>query len=108
MPEETQTSNLILKGDDEEWVENSFNAIAQDIMELHRKKNSDYGNAAHESYKEFGITSYVIRLSDKMRRLKHLTDPDTVQEIKEESVIDTLMDLAAYSIMAIESLKSED
>ena len=85
---------------------NSFDDIAFHIMDLHEKKNHDYGNAAHETYEEFGIISYVICLNNKMKRLKTLTNPETEQEVKGESIEDTLMDLAAYAIMAIESLRS--
>ena len=85
-----------------------FRAIADKIVELHDRKNHDYGNAAHESYKEFGLVSYVIRLNDKLNRLKSLTKSGAEQQVKEESIVDTLMDLAAYSIMAIESLKSDE
>lgn len=83
-----------------------FNGICRDLMSLHARKNKDYGNAAHESYKEFGLISYVIRLNDKMKRLKSLTKPGAEQEVKDESIEDTLMDLAAYAIMAIESLRN--
>jgi hypothetical protein len=84
----------------------SFNKICEEMAKLHEKKNNDYGNAADASYREFGIVSYVIRLNDKMNRLKTLTKPGAKQLIKCESVEDTLMDLAAYAIMAIESLRN--
>lgn len=83
-----------------------FDGICRDLMALHVRKNHDYGNAAHESYEEFGLISYVIRLNDKMKRLKSLTKPGVEQKVKNESIEDTLMDLAAYAIMAIESLRS--
>ena len=83
-----------------------FDRICQDLMALHARKNKDYGNAADASYREFGLVSYVIRLNDKMNRLKSLTKPGVEQEVKGESIEDTLMDLAAYAIMAIESLRS--
>lgn len=95
-----------------EFVENTiskrgdFDGICHEMMELHRRKNNDYGNAAHESYKEFGLISYVIRLNDKMKRLKSLTEPGTDIGVKDESIEDTLIDLAAYAIMAIESLRN--
>jgi arginine utilization protein RocB len=82
----------------------TFDRICHEIMELHERKNKDYGNAADASFKEFGIVSYVIRLNDKLNRLKSLTKPGATMEVKDESIIDTLKDLAAYSIMAIESL----
>ena len=87
-------------------IPGDFDGICRDLMALHARKNKDYGNAAHESYKEFGLISYVIRLNDKMNRLKSLTKPGVEQEVKSESIEDTLMDLAAYAIMAIESLRS--
>lgn len=95
-------------GSDEEKKPSSktFDTICLEIMDLHAKKNKDYGNAAHQSYKEFGITSYVIRLNDKLNRLKALTKPGATMKVQDESIIDTLKDLAAYAIMAIESLKN--
>lgn len=104
----------ISTGEDEPMIpvqlvkENSFTDIVWKLNDLHERKNHDYGNAAHESYKEFGLISYIIRLNDKMKRLKSLTKPGAEQQVKEESIVDTLMDLAAYSIMAIESLKSDE
>ena len=86
------------------YVENSFNDICSKIMELHERKNKDYGNAADASYREFGLVSYVIRLNDKLNRLKSLIKPGATMEVKDESLVDTFMDMAAYSIMAIESL----
>ena len=88
-------------------VPGDFDGICRDLMALHARKNKDYGNAAHESYKEFGLISYVIRLNDKMKRLKSLTKPGAEISVKGESIEDTLMDLAAYAIMAIESLRNE-
>ena len=88
-------------------MELSFANVADDLIQLHERKNSDYGDAAHESFKEFGLISYVIRLNDKLNRLKALTKPGAKQKVKEESVVDTLKDLASYAIMAIESLSRE-
>lgn len=82
----------------------TFEEIANELIRLHKRKNNDYGDAAHESFKEFGLISYIIRLNDKLSRLKSLTKPDTKQMVGDESIIDTLKDLAAYAIMAIESL----
>ena len=82
-----------------------FDGILDELKDLHARKNNDYGNAAHESFKEFGIISYVIRLNDKMKRLKSLTNPEVEQKVADEKIEDTLMDLAAYAIMAIESLR---
>lgn len=108
--EEEKIKNMLhlkeTKKDNDVVFPGDFDGICRDLMALHARKNKDYGNAAHESYKEFGLISYVIRLNDKMNRLKSLTKPGVEQEVKGESIEDTLMDLAAYAIMAIESLRS--
>ena len=108
--EEEKIKNMLhlkeTKKDNDAVAPGDFDGICKDLMALHARKNKDYGNAAHESYKEFGLISYVIRLNDKMKRLKSLTKPGVEQEVKSESIEDTLMDLAAYAIMAIESLRS--
>ena len=88
------------------YTEVTFDDIANELIELHKRKNNDYGDAAHQSYKEFGITSYVIRLNDKLNRLKALTKPGATMKVQDESIIDTLKDLAAYAIMAIESMST--
>ena len=108
--EEEKIKNMLhlkeTKKDNDAVFPGDFDGICRDLMALHARKNKDYGNAADASYREFGLVSYVIRLNDKMNRLKSLTKPGVEQEVKGESIEDTLMDLAAYAIMAIESLRS--
>lgn len=108
--EEEKIKNMLhlkeTKKDNDAVFPGDFDGICRDLMALHARKNKDYGNAADASYREFGLVSYVIRLNDKMNRLKSLTKPGVEQEVKSESIEDTLMDLAAYAIMAIESLRS--
>ena len=109
-PEEQEIKDMLhlkeTKKDNGAVVPGDFDGICRDLMTLHARKNKDYGNAADASYRDFGLISYVIRLNDKMNRLKSLTKPGVEQEVKSESIEDTLMDLAAYAIMAIESLRS--
>ena len=83
----------------------TFDEIAQAICDLHRMKNADYGDSAYESYKEFGLVSYVQRIGDKYRRIKNLTLNPGDRKVKSESIEDTFMDLAAYSIMALEAMR---
>lgn len=80
----------------------TFESIVSEITELHEKKNRDYGNAFHDSYEEFGMITAVIRLNDKMNRLKSLVRNGKAEV--NESIRDTLIDLAAYAIMTIEEL----
>ena len=44
--------------------------------------------------------SNPVRISDKLNRLDSLTAPGREAQVKEETVLDTLLDLASYAIMA--------
>ena len=50
--------------------------ICNRLNKIYLAKNKDYGNSFGEQYQEYGITSSVIRLDDKMRRLKQITKND--------------------------------
>lgn len=84
------------------YMTNKFTEICNEMCELHNRKNADYGGAFEDSYKEFGLVSPVIRLNDKLNRLKSLIKQE--QQVKEESIRDTLIDLACYAVMTIEQL----
>lgn len=84
-----------------------FDNILEQMSDLHARKNSDYGDAAYEGYKEFGITYYIIQLHNKLNRLKSLTKDASKPQVN-ESIEDTLIDLASYSVMALEALKRND
>ena len=84
-----------------------FDNILEQMSDLHARKNSDYGDAAYEGYKEFGITYYIIQLHNKLNRLKSLTKDASKPQVN-ESIEDTLIDLASYSEMALEALKRND
>lgn len=88
-----------------ERIENIENhtAICAELSEIHARKNEDYGNSFSEQYQEHGITSSVIRLDDKMRRIKQLVKNDA--KVAGESIEDTLLDLANYSIMTLMELR---
>ena len=46
-----------------------YDTIAQGLRDLFIYKNSMYKDSTSTMFKEFGLTSYAIRLSDKLQRL---------------------------------------
>lgn len=80
-----------------------FARISDELRELYRAKNHDYGDSFGESYAEWGLVSPCIRLSDKVNRLKSLTQKN--RAVTDESVEDTLVDLACYAIMTLVELR---
>jgi hypothetical protein len=73
--------------------------ICSRLTKLYRDKNSDYGDSFVKVRKEFP-NAILIRLSDKLNRLKTLYSSKE-QMVQDESIIDTLLDLANYCIMEI-------
>lgn len=76
-------------------------AILMEIHDLYVKKNHDYGDAFHLSYLEEGLTMPRIRLGDKFNRFKTLSKQPEDQAVQDESIRDTLLDLANYAILTI-------
>lgn len=76
--------------------------ICEELTNLYRKKNHDYGDSFHKSYEEFGLTMAAIRLDDKLNRFKTLIKSES--KVKDESIRDTLIDLANYAIMTVMEL----
>lgn len=84
----------------------TFESVLDEMKELHAKKNKDYGSAFHKSFEEFGVTAGVVRLNDKMERVKSLVKNGKA-EVKDESILDTLKDLASYAVMLYVELKKQ-
>ena len=80
--------------------------ICNELNALYAKKNHDYGDSFHLSYKEEGMAMARIRLGDKLNRFKTLSR-NSKQEVNDESIRDTLIDLANYAIMTILEMENE-
>ena len=73
--------------------------ICKELKQIYRAKNHDYGDSFGETFKKLGIISAVTRITDKVNRLQSLCTKE--QKVEDESIRDTLMDLANYAIMTI-------
>lgn len=76
----------------------TFRKVLDEMLNTYEKKNHDYGNSFSRSYYEFGLIAAVVRMSDKMERLKSLCKKKAMVD---ESVRDTLLDLANYAVMTV-------
>lgn len=84
----------------------TFKQIANGLTELYERKNADYGNSFSKTFDEFGMTSTIVRLSDKLERLKTLTKQEA--KVKDESIQDTVMDIAVYAMLTLMELMNKD
>ena len=104
--EELEKRGLVFP--DEEPKVKKHEEICRRLTDLYRRKNRDYGDSFAHSYDRFGMAMPLIRIGDKISRLENLCKSGAAAEVKDESIIDTLMDLANYSIMTIIELEGVD
>lgn len=83
-----------------------FHAILAEIGRMHDRKQMDYGKTDDpfsnvKASEDFGIDGWIgamVRANDKMRRIQKFAQSDTLVN---ESVEDSLLDLAVYSLIAL-------
>ena len=74
--------------------------ICLELNNIYEKKNADYGNSFENSLDKHGLIAGIVRMDDKMSRLISLNSKKE-QQVLDESLRDTLMDLANYAIMSV-------
>ena len=85
-----------------------FRELVQEITSLHETKCRDYGTVADPiaNLREFGLLGVIIRMNDKIVRLKSFARNGQLY-VKDESVVDTLKDLATYALLGIQLYEEE-
>lgn len=87
--------------------EQTIRITCEHLAEVLIAKNKDYGNSVQEQFQEYGEASLLIRLDDKLRRLKQLNRTQKTH-VKDESKRDTMLDLAGYAILGLLCLSSDE
>lgn len=83
-----------------------FNALLEELSAIHERKNHDYSQdddplSNFKAASALGVMpskGVMVRMSDKWSRIQQLSSGKTA---KNESLRDSLIDLAAYSLLAI-------
>lgn len=78
--------------------EQAVTLIASELTELMISKQRDYGKA---NILDFGEQGVLVRVNDKLARLKNLLSPNGEKQPNHESIEDTWRDLANYAIIAL-------
>lgn len=76
---------------------NDFGSCLKQMEKVFRDKNRDYGN----SFRFWGVTGVVVRIGDKVFRIRQLSNKRYKQKISDERIPDTALDLANYAIMLL-------
>lgn len=81
----------------------AFRNTQDKLIEIYAKKNHDYGDCFNEACDELGVGYAFSRIYDKTKRFqtlaKSIMNNSASVEIKEETIEDTIMDLANYCMM---------
>lgn len=75
----------------------SLREIIDTMIDTYTRKNNDYGDSFNNSLNYFGLESGNYSIYHKISRIESLTGRQ--QLVKDESIVDTVMDLANYCIM---------
>ena len=81
--------------------------ICDELTATYQRKNADYGDSVHKTFLEEGHAMSRIRLSDKLERFKTLTK-GADRQVQDESIRDTMMDLANYAIMTVMEIERDN
>lgn len=80
--------------------------ICKTLNDIYVAKNADYGDSFGELFRKLGLISAVTRISDKTNRLQSLCQREAL--VKDETIRDTLLDLANYAIMTCIALDEQN
>ena len=89
-----------MKNDDQKFAE-----VMDEIYTLARGvKSADYG----DTWRDSGLVGIYIKLMIKEGRLRELVWKNKTPKVQDESVRDTLMDIAAYAVYGILCLDEDN
>lgn len=81
----------------------SFRDIQDKLVKIYAKKNHDYGDSFNEGCNELGVGYAFSRIFDKTKRFqtlaKGIMNNNLSIEVQDETMEDTIMDLANYCMM---------
>ena len=80
--------------------------VLAELNRLYARKNHDYGDSFHLTFEKWGLPMAAIRLEDKLQRFETLIREES--RVQDESIRDTLIDLANYAVMTVMELDREE
>lgn len=100
------------KQDDEDEIneinkvnEKSVRQVLRKMGDIFTVKNEKYGNSFEVSIDKYGMIAALTRISDKFNRIENLI-LNNDEGTPDESVMDTLIDMANYCVMTAVYMKN--
>lgn len=81
--------------------------ITEELHQTYQMKNDDYDDSFGRMFQSTGLSSAAFRIGDKYNRLQSFANGGNLK-VGDESIQDTLMDMANYCIMSLIELELMD
>ena len=89
-------------------VENKIDEACKELARVLKEKNKKYGDSFSKTADEYGNAVLLLRIQDKLNRLKKLLILKENFSGLEESVEDTFLDLAGYAVLSSIYIKNKN
>jgi anti-sigma28 factor (negative regulator of flagellin synthesis) len=85
---------------DRDKLFNAHKELTDKAIKTMKAKNHDYASDAdpYRNFQTFGLLGILVRLSDKLARLRSFTENGEVK-VSDESVEDTIIDIINYAVL---------
>lgn len=80
-------------------TEDKINEACIELANVLKQKNKKYGDSFTKTADEYGNAVLLLRIQDKLNRLKQILILNESVTNTGESELDTLLDLAGYAIL---------
>lgn len=84
----------------------TIHTLCSNLANLLVSKNQDYGDAFGKSVDKFGDIAFLVRMEDKINRMNNLMQSN--KEPNNESIQDTLTDIAGYCILMLKKMQERE
>ena len=88
-------------------TDEKINEACIELANVLKQKNKKYGDSFTKTADEYGNAVLLLRIQDKLNRLKQILILNESVTNTGESELDTLLDLAGYAILAKIYLKNK-
>ena len=81
-------------------TDEKINEACIELANVLKQKNKKYGDSFTKTADEYGNAVLLLRIQDKLNRLKQILILNESADNTGESELDTLLDLAGYAVLA--------
>ena len=67
-----------------------YTKIVNEMYEIYKAKNADYGDSVHDTFLKYGLLSFLVRMEDKISRLRSLTLKGKKNSVLRMNLFETL------------------